>query len=163
MQIGPNVGGAVISKNVYRNVDRPTWLAKAENVVVLPDATAGQLLFAAGDLTGWIEEQHDFFKKKHPNASTWSVKDGIVSCDGSLGNCGFLRYDKKLSDFTLRLEYRMSNECNSGVCVRVPKPYESTDLTLPSRSGYEIQILDDAGKCRTRGRAAPCMEPWRRK
>ncbi len=101
-------------------------------------------LFADGTLKGWVEEQHDFFKKKHPNANTWSVKEGIVTCDGSLGNCGFLRYDRKLSDFTLQLEYRMSKKCNSGVCLRSPEPYDGAE-TLPSRIGYEVQILDDAG------------------
>lgn len=104
-------------------------------------------LFATGDLSGWVEEQHNFFKVKHPKVTTWSVKDGVVSCDGSHGNCGFLRYDKKLADFTLRLEYRMSKECNSGVCIRSPFPYNGKpDETLPSRIGYEVQILDDVGQ-----------------
>jgi hypothetical protein len=106
----------------------------------------GVRLFAGGDLSGWVEEQHDFFKRQHPDVSTWSVKDGVVVCDGSRGNCGFLRYDRRLSDFTLRLEYRMSKDCNSGVCIRVPRPYNGKpDETLPSRTGYEIQILDDPG------------------
>ena len=75
------------------------------------------------------------------------MKDGVVSCDGSHGNCGFLRYDQKLADFTLRLEYRTSKGCNSGVCIRVPAPYNGKpDETLPSRIGYEVQILDDAGQ-----------------
>jgi hypothetical protein len=106
----------------------------------------GVRLFVSGDLSGWVEEQHDFFQRKNPNVSTWSVKDGVVGCDGSHGNCGFLRYDRPLSDFTLRLEYRMSKDCNSGVRIRVPKPDNGKpDETLPSRTGYEIQILDDAG------------------
>jgi hypothetical protein len=115
------------------------------------DDADGEKLFASGDLKGWVEEQHGFFKKKHPDASTWSVKDGVVACDGSLGNCGFLRYDRKLSDFTLKLEYRVSENCNSGVCIRVPKPYDGNpDATLPSKGGYEVQILDDAGKPATK-------------
>ena len=128
MQLGPNVGNAVISKNAFREVDRPTWLAKADNVLVLPDGAAGELLFGSGDLTGWVEEQHDFFKKKNPNAATWSLKDGIVSCDGSLGNCGFLRYDKRLSDFTLRLEYRMSKIATAASACACLNP-----MTAPSR------------------------------
>lgn len=103
-------------------------------------------LFARNDLSGWIEEQHNFFKSKHPNVKTWSVKDGIVACDASTGNCGFLRYDKELRDFILRLEYRIAKKCNSGVCIRTAVPYDGRpDKTLPSHVGYEVQILDDAG------------------
>lgn len=110
-------------------------------------ATDSKPLFISGDLSGWVEEQHNFFKRKHPKSSTWSVKEGIVLCDGSLGNCGFLRYEKKLGDFTLRLEYRMSKSCNSGVCFRTRVPYDGIpEKTLPSGTGYEIQIQDDAGQ-----------------
>ena len=69
-----------------------------------------------------------------------------MACDGSTGNCGFLRYEKKLSDFILRLEYRIAKNCNSGVCIRTRVPYDGyPDKTLPSHVGYEVQILDDAG------------------
>jgi hypothetical protein len=147
IQIGPNVEGVILARNQFRDVERPTWLAKPDNVLTLPSTEEGIDLFAKGDLSGWIEEQHEFFRKKHPDAATWSVKDGVVICDGSLGNCGFLRYDRKLSDFTLRLEYRVSAGCNSGVCIRVPAAYNGKpDETLPSKFGYEVQILDDAGE-----------------
>ncbi len=111
----------------------------------MAEASEGPLL--ASDLSGWVEEQHSFFKKKHPKASTWSIKDGIIICNGALGNCGFLRYEKKLSDFTLTLEYRMSKSCNSGVCFHTRVPYDGIpEKTLPSATGYEIQIQDDAGQ-----------------
>lgn len=118
-------------------------------VASTPSAVIAQetRLFATDELTGWVEEQHNFFKKKRPNVTSWSVKDGVVSCDGSVGNCGFLRYDKKLSDFTLTLEFRFKKGCNSGVCFRNRVPYDGRpDETLPSRTGFELQILDDAGK-----------------
>jgi hypothetical protein len=103
-------------------------------------------LFASGTLQGWTEEQHDFFVSEHPNTLTWKIHDGIVSCDGSGGNSGFLRYEKKLCDFVLRVEYRMSAGCNSGVSVRAAVPYKTGDLaTRPSQVGLEIQILDDVG------------------
>lgn len=103
-------------------------------------------LFARDDLSGWIEEQHNFFKAKNPSVRTWSVKDGVLACDGTTGNCGFLRYEKKLSDFTLRLEFRIAKGCNSGVCIRTRVPYDGQpEKTLPSHVGYEVQILDDAG------------------
>jgi hypothetical protein len=110
------------------------------------DGDDGVSLFAGDDLTGWVEEQHNFFKAKNPNVKTWTVKEGVVACDGSTGNCGFLRYEKRLSDFVLRLEYRIAKGCNSGVCIRTAVPYDGQpSKTLPSQVGYEIQILDDAG------------------
>lgn len=101
-------------------------------------------LFADGSTRGWVEEQHEFFKAKHANARTWSVKDGVVHCDGSLGNCGFLRYDRKLCDFVLRLEFRMAEKCNSGIGLRAAVPYTTLKPnTLPSNVGLEFQIADD--------------------
>jgi hypothetical protein len=146
VQLGPNVGQAVVARNVFRDVARPVWAANPKGLLDLGPGGDGEPLFASGDLAGWVEEQHAFFKAKHPNVSTWAVKDGVVACDGSRGNCGFLRYERKLSDFALRLEYRMPPGCNSGVCVRVPAPYNGLpDETLPSRTGCEVQIQDDAG------------------
>ena len=146
IQLGPNVGGVVLARNIFRDVARPLWLAAPGKVLDLGVGNEGVRLLPGNDLEGWVEEQHDFFKKKYPDVRTWTAKEGVVSCDGSHGNCGFLRYDKKLADFTLRLEYRMSKNCNSGVCIRVPTPYDGIpDKTLPSHTGYEVQILDDVG------------------
>jgi hypothetical protein len=104
-------------------------------------------LFPGDSLQGWIEEQHSFFKREHPNQRTWSAKDGVVGCNGALGNCGFLRYQKPLGDFVLRLEYCVPKGCNSGVGIRARVPYTTlSPNTLPSSVGFEVQILDDAGK-----------------
>jgi hypothetical protein len=146
IQVGPNVSGVILARNLFRDVDRPIWLADPKKAIDLGKRPEGEKLFADDTLAGWVEEQHDFFAKKNPGVKTWSVKDGIISCDGAHGNCGFLRYEKKLADFILRLEYRMSKGCNSGVCIRSPNPYDGNAAqTLPSHTGYEIQILDDAG------------------
>ncbi len=111
------------------------------------DAGDGELLFAGDRLDGWVEEQHQFFQDKHPGARTWSVKDGVVRCDGRLGNCGFLRYEKKLCDFVLTLQYRLTRDCNSGIGLRATVPYTTLEPnTLPSNVGYEFQIRDDAGQ-----------------
>ncbi len=146
IMVGPNVEGAVLSGNQFHDVDRPLWLAKPDNVIRFAPPKTGTALFSSGDLTDWVEEQHDFYQKKYPNVKTWSIKDGVVACDGSTGNCGFLRLDKELGDFNLKLEYRLSPNCNSGVCIRSPHPYNGRPDTLPSHSGYEIQLLDDAGQ-----------------
>lgn len=104
-------------------------------------------LLIGNDLAGWMEEQHSFFREKHPNVTTWSVQDGVLHCDGSRGNTGFLRYGKQLGDFVLRLEFRLAGGCNSGVGLRSPVPYTTLKPnTLPSTLGYEFQIMDDAGQ-----------------
>jgi hypothetical protein len=120
-------------------------VATASATDAVDDASFTPLL--ATDTSSWVEEQHDFFRAKHPNVSTWTVRSGITQADGSLGNCGFLRYEKKLCDFVLRLEYRMPGKCNSGIGLRSPVPYTTLKPnTLPSNLGYEFQIMDDAGQ-----------------
>lgn len=46
----------------------------------------------------------------------------------------------------LTLEYRMvSKKCNSGICFRAAIPYTTLNPnTLPSNTGFEFQIMDDA-------------------
>jgi hypothetical protein len=119
------------------------WGVNARSDEATPAVQPQQLL--ATDLSGWVEEQHEFYKKKHPNTTTWSVRDGVVHCDGSTGNCGFLRYEKKLCDFRLTLEYRLiSQKGNSGICFRATVPYTTLNPnTLPSNTGFEFQIMDD--------------------
>jgi hypothetical protein len=131
-----------------------TLLIGLAGAVLSSAALAGDLdetgfvpLVVSNELTGWVEEQHDFFRAKHPGVTTWSVQDGLLHADGSHANAGFVRYDKKLCDFILRLEYRMSTKCNSGVGLRSPVPYTTLKPnTLPSTLGYEFQIMDDVGK-----------------
>jgi hypothetical protein len=125
----------------------------AQFVLAAPAGEDGFVrLFPGDSLSGWVEEQHSFFKRQHPNQHTWSVKQGVVGCDGSLGNCGFLRYEKPLADFVFRLEYCMPKDCNSGVGIRARVPYTTlTPNTLPSNVGFEVQIRDDAGQPATKG------------
>jgi hypothetical protein len=122
-------------------------------VLSAPPAEEGFVrLFPGDSLNGWVEEQHSFFKRQHPNQRTWSVKQGVLGCDGSLGNCGFLRYEKPLADFILRLEFCVPKGCNSGVGIRARVPYTTLNPnTLPSNVGFEVQILDDAGKPASKG------------
>jgi len=87
-------------------------------------------------LDGWVIEGNRA-------ESIWSVtKDGELFCKGK--GYGFLRYDKKLCDFEIQLEYKMGTNCNSGIGIR-SKAFKGGG-TRPSASGYEIQILADAGK-----------------
>ena len=78
-------------------------------------------IFNGENLDGWVVEGWapggpDAYPKLQEKDQIWHVKDGMLVCKG--GTYGFLRYDKKLDDFILRLEYRLSPDCNSGVGFR---------------------------------------------
>src|SRR5262249_33845719 len=51
-------------------------LALAAKTTEDPQKGFGPLL-AGNDTSGWIEEQHDFFRAKHPDVRTWTVRDGV--------------------------------------------------------------------------------------
>jgi len=93
-------------------------------------------MFDGRTLDGWVIEGSRA-------RGIWSVtKDGELYCKGK--GYGFLRYDKKLCDFEIQLEYKMGPNCNSGIGIR-SKAFKGGG-TRPSASGYELQILADAGK-----------------
>ena len=122
-----------------------TFALSALDSSIQADELGFKPLLAGNDLVGWVEEPHGFFRDKHPGVRFWSLADGVLHADGSHGNAGFLRYDRKLCDFILRLEFRMSKGCNSGVCFRSSAPYTTLKPnTLPSNLGFELQIMDDA-------------------
>ncbi len=107
-----------------------------------PDSSYREI-FNGRDLSGWVVEgtgRRNVGEKQQP---VWTVEDGMIRCGG--GGFGFLRYDAKLCDFSLHLEYRIAKGANSGVGIRSVK-YQGTWQTRPSYAGYEIQLLDDAGK-----------------
>jgi Domain of Unknown Function (DUF1080) len=107
----------------------------------------GVPLFNGKDLDGWVVEGTKERKDADGQAKlVWSVRDGLIVCEGS--GFGFLRYDKKVfGNFALHVEYRMAPRCNSGIGIRTAAfdPRLSRE-TRPSFFGYEIQLLDDAGK-----------------
>ena len=95
----------------------------------------------AGSPRGSASSRND--GQKRP---VWTVQNGLLTCTGK--GFGFLRYTgREFDDFVLHLEFRMAPKCNSGVGLRtcVFEP-ERSRATRPSFFGYEIQLLDDAGK-----------------
>lgn len=110
-----------------------------------PDGSQSQFmdLFNGRDLTGWVVEGTKQYTGADQMKPIWSVNDGVLSCAGK--GFGFLRYEKEFSDFVLHVEYRMSPKGNSGIGIRTV-PYVGSFQTRPSMAGYEIQLLDDAGK-----------------
>jgi hypothetical protein len=85
-------------------------------------------LFDGKSLEGWTR-----FGGK---AEAWGVDDGLLDSRGEGG--GWLGTVKTYGDFTLRLEFRLTPESNSGVYLRAPG-----DTSHISRTGMEIQLLDE--------------------
>jgi hypothetical protein len=74
-------------------------------------------LFNGEDLSGW-----------HPDGpKNWSVKDGILTCPGSVSN---LISEQKFKNFKLHAEFRFPEGSNSGIYLR---------------GRYEVQITDSHG------------------
>jgi hypothetical protein len=91
-------------------------------------------LFNGKDLQGWVLRGY-----KQADKDQWTVRDGVLAAKpGS----GWLGTEKMYGDFVLRLEWRVPENGNSGVYLRVPDV--ETD-TLPTWTGVEVQILDDDG------------------
>jgi len=61
-------------------------------------------------------------------ASHWEVVDGLLTACGE--PAGYLNSDRAYKDFVLSIEFKCSEETNSGVYVRSPK----------EAGGYEVQI-----------------------
>jgi hypothetical protein len=101
-------------------------------------------MFNGRDLEGWVVEGWRGYPREQTEAPIWVVEEGMLVCKGR--RWGFLRYARELADFVVRLEYRMSDDCNSGLGIRGAKFRGNNWLTAPSWTGYEMQILDDAGK-----------------
>ena len=108
--------------------------------MLLGDLAFGQdfkPLFDGKSLDGWVNKTED---GKENSDSKWSVKEGVlVAAPGS----GWLSTKEKYGDFVLRLEWRVPENGNSGVFIRVP---ELKPGQYPHVEGIEIQVLDDNGQ-----------------
>jgi hypothetical protein len=119
-------------------------------LLLLTFAAGPEPLFDGKSLAGWVVEGARTFKDAGKDQPVWVAEDGMIRCRTASGGYGFLRHDRKMSDFVLRLEYRFEKgkkPGNSGIGLRAPPfdPKRSTE-TRPSSAGYEIQLVDDAGK-----------------
>jgi len=69
-------------------------------------------IFDGKSLTGWRALPED-------SASDWSVNDGVIVGQGSADRLSYLVFQEEaLSDFELKLRYRMKTKGNTGVEVR---------------------------------------------
>ena len=101
-------------------------------------------LFDGKTLTGWHARS-----EKQAQAEEWTAVDGVLKAKA--GN-SWLATDKEYGDYILKLEWRVPENGNSGIFIRVPelKPGEH-----PWVQGIEIQVLDDKGP-----QYAGKLKPW---
>ena len=80
-------------------------------------------LFNGKDLSGWLRFSDAEPATNEPR-SMWSVKDGMIVCEGSVN--GYIVTEKEYENFVLRLEWRWGEKVargrNSGVFVHVHGP-----------------------------------------
>lgn len=102
------------------------------NTLTAQERKAGwRLLFDGKSTKGWRG-----FRKPEPPAG-WQVQDGLlVRADKG----GDIMTVDQFGDFELTLEWRMSQNGNSGVIYRATE-----DENTPWKTGPEYQLLDDAG------------------
>jgi hypothetical protein len=101
-------------------------------------------LFDGKTLNGWHVKS-----EKQAKAEEWTAADGILKAKA--GN-SWLSTDKEYGDYVLKLEWRVPENGNSGVFIRVPKLKAGEH---PWVQGIEIQVLDDKGPQYT-GK----LKPW---
>lgn len=95
------------------------------------------------DLDGWQVDGTISFEECGVSQPVWTIVDGEIRCAGR--GFGYLRYNRRLTDFVVSLEFKVVANTNSGIGIRGIK-YSGKKKTRPSTAGFEVQILDDAGQ-----------------
>jgi hypothetical protein len=85
-------------------------------------------LFNGKNLDGWFVEP--------ANPQVWTVKKGELARQPQ---SSYLWTKDQYGDFILEMEFKVTPGCNSGLFFR-------TDPKNPVQGGFEIQIMDSAGK-----------------
>ena len=103
-------------------------------------------LFDGKSLDGWVVKGEP---GQEPPQGEWIAAGGVLTAKPGHS---WLSTVKMYGDFTLRVEWRVPENGNSGVFIHVPdlKPGEQ-----PYVQGIEIQVLDDAGP-EYKGK----LQPW---
>ena len=102
----------------------------ADNELTADEKKEGYvLLFNGKDLSGW--------KRVAAGFGGWSVEDGCIHL--TRGG-GMLYTEAEYDNFVLKIDFRMTKGCNSGVFIRVGDPKNEV------QTGLEIQVQDDFGK-----------------
>ncbi|MCA9002419.1 MAG: DUF1080 domain-containing protein, partial [Planctomycetes bacterium] len=101
-------------------------------------------LFNGKDLTGWDH----FLNGGGPIDSVWSVRDGVLRCEGN--PTGYIFTRAHYTNFELTLEWRgdpAAGPGNSGVLLRVQEPHNtwprSIEAQLQSNNAGDIWNIDE--------------------
>jgi hypothetical protein len=92
-------------------------------------------IFNGKDLTGWV--YGTTAKGENKAGEGYQVKDGAIYCTKADG--GNLYTEKEYADFSLRFEFKLTENANNGIGIRAPLTGDS------AYQGMEIQVLDDSG------------------
>ena len=106
--------------------------AECGNGLTAQEADAGwELLFDGSSLEHWRSYQQETLDPG------WAIENG---CLARVGGGGDIISRRQFGDFELKLEWRISDSGNSGIFIRGDELGDSIH-----HSGYEMQILDNAG------------------
>jgi len=113
----------------------------APNTLTAKEKEQGFVLLFDGKTTeGW----RNYGKETFP--SGWIIEDGALKCNGSgrgeagAADGGDIIYDKKFSNFTVRLEWKISAGGNSGIFYL---GQESPEYDFIWKTAPEMQVLDN--------------------
>jgi len=110
-----------------------TWVFSAAAGVGSGEAPGLEFspLFNGSDKSGWIIE---------PDRGTWVVEDSALYCKGFPREPYLILTENSYENFDFRAQFKVSPGCNSGIFFHVPFSGRQ------SKIGFEVQILDDAGR-----------------
>jgi 3-keto-disaccharide hydrolase len=99
-----------------------------------PEADGFASVFNGLNLDGWKMQGH----------ASWKVEHGEIvgQPDPGQGTDCWLFSEEEWTDFTLEIEFKVPEKCNSGIAIRMPR--EATGD--PDMYGYEVQISDAPGR-----------------
>ena len=114
-----------------------TSIAEVNKVLIGGDKGGWKKLFDGKTKNGW----HSYGKATAGDA--WKIADGTLYVDSSVKEGGDLVTNEEYSNFDLKLEWKISQNGNSGILINInedAKKYNETYITGP-----EIQVLDNDG------------------
>jgi hypothetical protein len=104
--------------------------------------TRWESLFNGKDLSGWVKVGNE----------KWVVDDGVIHGQGVTDQYGYLRTEKRYSDFHLALKFKCEDDGNSGVYFRCDFEPNSVKLTqglqveIDRRLGYHTGGIHGVGR-----------------
>ena len=127
----------------------PSGAEPSQNTLTQQEKSEGwRLLWDGHSNTGWRSPKSDEFPQK-----SWLIKDGELTVAAS-GNAeaqagGDIITRDRFSNFELKVDFKMTPGCNSGIKYFVhpnldPITGTGAKASVGSAIGYEYQILDDA-------------------